>query len=153
MNYAIIADISFQKNLSMDVIITAPKWDISLQILILNPVRFFSLLNLIFKLEETLLNDLENNESLPYLYKWNEGICQSFWVQKVKNLENNEYICERKYCANCLKSNYDINIHHMKTDHKWLCPFCKVTFSKNIYILIIQFRESVFVQDVFVMIK
>jgi len=59
----------------------------------------------------TLLKEMENNESLSYLYKWNE--------------EKNEYICERKYCANCLKSNYDINIHSMRSDHNWLCPFCK----------------------------
>jgi len=59
----------------------------------------------------SLLKEMEHNESLPYLYKWNE--------------EKSEYICERKYCASCLKSNYDINIHSMRSDHNWLCPFCK----------------------------
>jgi len=42
-------------------------------------------------------------------------------------LEKDEYVCGRRYCASCLRSNYDVNIHHMKTERNWLCPFCKGT--------------------------
>ena len=39
--------------------------------------------------------------------------------------EEDNYICTRKFCSFCLKTNYEENFSHCYNNNQWICPFCQ----------------------------